>query len=142
MKRHLFLLALCTLTATAVRTQPAALQTRWTIVGDHAIRWRGDGSRLPHNDHVEMSGEQISARLHYDEESDGHFTLSRTLVWPMLRINSAFQGCKNNFSRVACQDEQRYKKLKNHDSMNNEAKKRGNDLGTETSFNITLFYFF
>ncbi len=26
--------------------------------------------------------------------------------------------------------------------MNNKAKKRGNDLETETSFNITLFYFF
>ena len=78
MKKYLFLLAFCALTTASA--QPPAPQTRWTIANDHAIRWTVDGSRLPHNDHVEMSGEQISARLHYGVESDGRFTLTRTLV--------------------------------------------------------------
>lgn len=76
-----------------------APQTRWTIANDHAIRWSVDGNRLPHNDHVEMSGEQISARLHYGVESDGRFTLTRTLVWPMLRMlpNDTFGGLTRDF---------------------------------------------
>ena len=97
MKKYLSLLAFCAL-ATA-SAQPPAPQTRWTIANDHAIRWTVDGSRLPHNDHVEMSGEQISARLHYGVESDGRFTLTRTLVWPMLRMlpNDTFGGLTRDF---------------------------------------------
>ena len=97
MKKYLFLLAFCALTTASA--QPPAPQTRWTIANDHAIRWTVDGSRLPHNDHVEMSGEQISARLHYGVESDGRFTLTRTLVWPMLRMlpNDTFGGLTRDF---------------------------------------------
>lgn len=63
MKKCLSLLALCFLTtASAQAPAPAEAQTRWTLDGGHAIRWTVDGSRLPHNDHVEMSGEQISIR--------------------------------------------------------------------------------
>ena len=97
MKKYLSLLAFCALLT--VPSQAPATQPRWTIANDHAIRWTVDGSRLPHNDHVEMSGEQISARLHYGVESDGRFTLTRTLVWPMLRMlpNDTFGGLTRDF---------------------------------------------
>jgi len=102
MKKYLSLLACCFLTTASAQTPaPADAQTRWTLDGDHAIRWTVDGSRLPHNDHVEMSGEQISARLRYGVESDGRFTLTRTLVWPMLRMrpNDTFGGLTRDFPR-------------------------------------------
>ena len=57
---------------------------RWVINDDHSITWRIAG-RLPHQDHIEMSGEKISAILRYKVNSDGSFQLQRTLVWPMLR---------------------------------------------------------
>lgn len=97
MKKYLSLLAFCALLT--VPSQAPATQPRWTIANDHAIRWTVDGSRLPHNDHVEMSGEQISARLHYGVESDRRFTLTRTLVWPMLRMlpNDTFGGLTRDF---------------------------------------------
>lgn len=60
-------------------------QNRWSISQeDHSLVWTIDG-RLPHDDHIEMSGEQVSAVLRYGVESDGSFTLERSLIWPMLR---------------------------------------------------------
>jgi hypothetical protein len=57
---------------------------RWMIQNDHTIVWHVNG-RLPHQDHIEISGEKISAILRYKVNSDGSFQLQRTLVWPMLR---------------------------------------------------------
>lgn len=104
MKKILFLFACCTLAAATARTRPSApreAQTRWTIAGDHAVRWMTAGSRLPHSDHVEMSGELISARLRYGVTREGAFTLTRTLVWPMLRMrpNDTFGGLTRDFSQ-------------------------------------------
>ncbi|HEY4154389.1 MAG TPA: hypothetical protein VGM24_03160, partial [Puia sp.] len=34
-------------------------QDRWVITPDSSIEWKIDG-RLPHHDHIEMSGEKVS----------------------------------------------------------------------------------
>jgi len=60
-------------------------QSRWVIsAGGKSLVWNIDG-RLPHDDHIEMSGEQVSTVLRYGVETDGSFTLERSVVWPMLR---------------------------------------------------------
>src|SRR5690606_17760681 len=59
-------------------------QQRWQIDADGSIRW-DVGSDIPHYDHIEMSGQQLSAVLRYGVNADGSFSLERSLVWPMLR---------------------------------------------------------
>ena len=59
-------------------------ENRWQINPSGSITWNID-SRLPHNDHIEMSGEQISTVLRYGVDKDGAFILERSFVWPMLR---------------------------------------------------------
>jgi len=46
--------------------------------------WNID-ERIPHYDHIEMSGEQVSTVLRYGVNADGSFALERSMVWPMLR---------------------------------------------------------
>ena len=57
---------------------------RWQIAEDGSINWLVDG-RIPHYDHIEMSGEKVSAVLRYGVNSDGSFSYERSVVWPMLR---------------------------------------------------------
>lgn len=57
---------------------------RWSIDADGAISWTID-KRIPHSDHIEMSGLKISAILRYGVNADGSFFLDRSLVWPSLR---------------------------------------------------------
>lgn len=57
---------------------------RWEIQPDGSISWIID-NRIPHYDHIEMSGEQISAVLRYGVNADGSFRLERSVIWPMLR---------------------------------------------------------
>ncbi len=59
-------------------------QHRWQITEDGSINWLVDG-RIPHYDHIEMSGERVSAVLRYGVNPDGSFSLERSVVWPMLR---------------------------------------------------------
>ncbi len=59
-------------------------QTRWKIQPDGSIMWEVKED-VPHNDHIEMSGEKVSAVLRYGVKSDGSFSLERSMVWPMLR---------------------------------------------------------
>lgn len=62
-----------------------AQQNRWNISEEYkSIEWNVSG-RLPHDDHIEMSGEQISAVLRYGVRADGSFTMERSVIWPMLR---------------------------------------------------------
>lgn len=58
--------------------------TRWELQPNGGIEWQID-DRLPHSDHVEMSGKQISVILRYGVNSDGAFFLNKSLVWPLLR---------------------------------------------------------
>ncbi|MFC6634178.1 hypothetical protein [Microbulbifer taiwanensis] len=57
------------------------LKDRWQLQSD-SIRWPvGDA----HSDHLELSGEQVSAIIYYGADERGHLTLTRKVVWPMLR---------------------------------------------------------
>lgn len=59
-------------------------KNRWTIQSDGSIAWIMD-DRLPHFDHIEMSGQQVSAVLRYGITKEGVFYSERSMVWPMLR---------------------------------------------------------
>lgn len=48
------------------------------------ITWQID-ERVPHEDHIEMSGLKVSTVLRYGVDANGSFMLNRSMVWPMLR---------------------------------------------------------
>ena len=52
---------------------------------DTEIVWRVDSASLPHHDHIEMSGRQVSVVLRYGVNRDGSFVLNKGMVWPLLR---------------------------------------------------------
>ena len=59
-------------------------ENRWTMLPDGSIEWKTD-RRLPHHDHIEMSGQRVSTVVRYGVEADGRLHLSLGMVWPMLR---------------------------------------------------------
>lgn len=59
-------------------------QDRWVIQQDGAIQWN-IADNIPHNDHIEMSGEQISTVFRYGVNADGSFSMERSVIWPLLR---------------------------------------------------------
>jgi len=63
-----------------------AQQDRWKLTDSGAIEWIID-ERIPHNDHVEMSGQMLSAILHYGVNKEGAFHVNRALMFPMLRLH-------------------------------------------------------
>lgn len=58
---------------------------RWTIQPDGSIEWKTD-SRIPHNDHIEMSGEKVSLWMQYGVDTSGASNFVRTLVFPTHRL--------------------------------------------------------
>lgn len=72
----LSLLWICSLNAVAA--------DRWVIDPAGGITWQID-EKLPHEDHIEMSGLKVSTVLRYGVDAKGAFTLNRSMVWPMLR---------------------------------------------------------
>ncbi|MFN8240472.1 MAG: hypothetical protein U0X39_06925 [Bacteroidales bacterium] len=62
----------------------ATAQNRWKIQTDGSITW-SIKKDVPHFDHIEMSGEQVSVVLRYGVRIDSSFSLERSIVWPMLR---------------------------------------------------------
>lgn len=88
MKYKLSLLALtCCLTAEIFGqgTSLPAQQDRWKIQPHGSIEWAVD-SRIPHNDHLEMSGEKVSLWVQYGVNEKGQATLDRTMVFPSFRL--------------------------------------------------------
>lgn len=57
---------------------------RWQMNQDGSITWTVKNPEA-HDDHIEMSGKQISAVLRYGVGVDGSFHAARSLVWPMFR---------------------------------------------------------
>lgn len=57
---------------------------RWVINAQGGITWHID-DRVPHEDHIEMSGLKVSTVLRYGVDANGAFLLNRSMVWPMLR---------------------------------------------------------
>lgn len=83
----------------------ALLLTGSALASEDVLRWQLDSAggivwkvrdRLPHSDHIEMSGQQISVVLRYGVDSAGAFTLDRSLVWPMLRFKPNKTGSHLN----------------------------------------------
>ena len=58
---------------------------RWTIQPDGSIEWKID-NRLPHKDHIEMSGEKVSLWMQYGVDTSGAGSYVRTLVFPTHRL--------------------------------------------------------
>lgn len=71
---------------------------RWTIQDDGAIRW-DIRDNIPHDDHLEMSGQQLSVVLRYGVDAQKRFHLNRSLVFPMLRMkpNKTQNNLKQRF---------------------------------------------
>lgn len=58
----------------------------WSLDGDHAIRWDvTKETRLPHRDHIEMSGKQVSAIVDYTVDQNRQLVIEREVIWPTLR---------------------------------------------------------
>ena len=57
------------------------LDDRWQLEAD-SIRWQVEDA---HRDHLEFSGEQVSAIIYYGADARGDLALKRKVVWPMLR---------------------------------------------------------
>lgn len=67
------------------KIESARQHDRWTILPDRqGIIW--DATKgLPHEDHIEMSGEKVSCVIRWGVAADGSFHSEKSLVFPMLR---------------------------------------------------------
>ncbi|NKI31034.1 six-hairpin glycosidase-like protein [Croceivirga thetidis] len=58
----------------------------WKISDDKTITWElKNENRLPHSDHIEFSGEKVSAILYYEVDSLRNLSVSRDVIFPQLR---------------------------------------------------------
>lgn len=64
---------------------PAQAQTRWHLADDGGVAWNVKPAEA-HQDNVEMSGKKVSVIVTYGVDAGGKFTVSRQLIWPMLRF--------------------------------------------------------
>lgn len=78
------LVAICMLLSAHSFTARANETSRWQMLPDGSIEWVTD-KQLPHNDHIEMSGKQVSVVLRYGVDQNGGFVLNKSMVWPLLR---------------------------------------------------------
>lgn len=58
---------------------------RWEIRKDGSIFWTIT-DRLPHADHIEMSGQKVSLWLQYEVDAEKRLHLKRTVVFPTFRM--------------------------------------------------------
>ena len=77
-------LATCMLLVSASSVALSTSQPRWQMSTDGSIEWAPE-KQLPHYDHIEMSGKQVSVVLRYGVNAEGAFTVSKSMVWPLLR---------------------------------------------------------
>jgi hypothetical protein len=75
---------------------------RWQMNPDGSISWTINNN-IPHSDHIEMSGKNISCVLRYGVAADGSFQATRSLVWPMLRTipNNTHASLTRRFAQDA-----------------------------------------
>lgn len=92
------ILLLTVFVVTAFIAVSAQSQDRWTIQPDGSIQWL-PAQNLPHEDHLEMSGQMISVVLRYGVDAGQRFHLNRSLVFPMLRMepNKTQNNLKQRF---------------------------------------------
>lgn len=61
-------------------------QNFWKVKTDKRIVWNVTAeNRLPHKDHIELSGRKVSAILHYKVDSLRNLSISRDVIFPQLR---------------------------------------------------------
>lgn len=80
MKRLLILLAAC---LSIPMLGSASEKDYWHLNDRNGITWVNDGRA--HDDHIEMSGKQVSVVLRYGIGINGSFHCNYGMVWPMLR---------------------------------------------------------
>ncbi|MDZ7871622.1 MAG: hypothetical protein U5L02_20905 [Rheinheimera sp.] len=68
-------------TAADINSLADSLTDRWQLQ-PNGIRWQ---VKDQHQDHLEFSGEQVSAIIYYGTDANGQLVLSRKVVWPTLR---------------------------------------------------------
>jgi hypothetical protein len=71
----------------------------WSIQEDGSIKWTIEKGNIPHDDHLEMSGQMLSVVLRYGVDPEGAFHLNRSLIFPMLRLkpNKTHDNLKQRF---------------------------------------------
>ncbi len=69
----------------AILCLPAPAAPVWTLAPGGAIRLDPATTALPYADHIEMSGQMMSAVIRWSVDADGSFSEERSLVFPMLR---------------------------------------------------------
>ena len=58
----------------------------WKISDEKSIIWNvANEKRLPHEDHIELSGKKVSAILYYNIDSLRNLSISRDVIFPQLR---------------------------------------------------------
>ena len=82
--KKVVLFAICCFGLLNMKAEDVA-DNRWSIVADNEIVWDVTSDKIPHRDHIEMSGLKVSTVVRYGVEADGSFYLNRGMVWPMLR---------------------------------------------------------
>lgn len=83
--KRLSLYAVCSGILTSSVYGQTQTANRWTLCPDGAIEWKID-QRLPHGDHIEMSGEQVSLWLEYGVSADAAPSVRKTVVFPSFRM--------------------------------------------------------
>jgi NPCBM/NEW2 domain len=59
---------------------------RWRLGEDQSVVWDvGQDGFRPHRDHLEMAGLRVAAIVTYGVEAGGELTISRRVIWPLLR---------------------------------------------------------
>ena len=56
--------------------------SRWEIKSNGEITWE-IVDKIPHQDHIEMSGKRISGVVRYGVNEDHSFSIKREVVWPL-----------------------------------------------------------
>jgi hypothetical protein len=60
-------------------------EPRWVLDNDGGITWTVEAGAPAHQDQIEMSGRKVSLIATYGVDAEGHLTLSRQVVFPLLR---------------------------------------------------------
>jgi len=82
---HVTLFCLFTCLSRAQQNTLKQQLDRWAILPDGSIEWKPE-DRLPHDDHIEMSGEKVSVVISYEVDSLRASHISRTIVFPTFRL--------------------------------------------------------
>lgn len=88
MKKVLTIAVLCCFSSTLLRSQQNNFiqqQDRWAIQPTGSIAWIIN-NRLPHADHIEMSGQKVSLWVQYEVDTAKAPHVSRTIVFPTFRL--------------------------------------------------------